>query len=231
VISSLNIRNYGLISESECESVFHRFEQQNLTAEGLSSPLTPNFHYICGVDSMVSGMIPKYSTVIFINETAREQGVLLTENLKTIKENLHVAPNLILEEDYSAFSQSIISFKANTNMRRCIIFIITLFVCFEGYSQNIIAGEEKIDYSGIDKMFSDMIKSENLLRLKCVSKDISWEYYRGKTGQEISKLGDVGYYFKHIKRYYNSKYMCLIHLETFDEEIFDHQYIQHMYYI
>ena len=91
-------------------------------------------------------------------------------------------------------------------MRRCIIFIITLFVCFEGYSQNIIAGEEKIDYSGIDKMFSDMIKSENLLRLKCVTKDISWEYYREKTGQEISKLGDVGYYFKHIDRYYNSKY-------------------------
>ena len=27
MISSLNIRNYGLISESECESVFHRFEQ------------------------------------------------------------------------------------------------------------------------------------------------------------------------------------------------------------
>ena len=58
-------------------------------------------------------MIPKYSTVMFINETAREQGVLLTEKLKTIKENLHVAPNLILEEDYSAFSQSIISFKVN----------------------------------------------------------------------------------------------------------------------
>ncbi len=56
MISSLNIRNYGLISESECESVFHRFEQQNLTAEGLNTPLTPNFHYICDVDSMVSGM-------------------------------------------------------------------------------------------------------------------------------------------------------------------------------
>jgi hypothetical protein len=27
VISSLNIRNYGLISESECGCVFHRFEQ------------------------------------------------------------------------------------------------------------------------------------------------------------------------------------------------------------
>ena len=27
MISSLNIRNYGLISESECGCVFHRFEQ------------------------------------------------------------------------------------------------------------------------------------------------------------------------------------------------------------
>jgi len=81
VISSLNIRNYGLISESECGCVFHRFEQQNLTAEGLNPPLTPNSYYICGVDSMVSEMIPKYSTVMFINETAREQGVLLTEKL------------------------------------------------------------------------------------------------------------------------------------------------------
>ena len=66
----------------------------------------------CKLSKMIQ-MIPKYSTVMFINETAREQGVLLTEKLKTIKENLHIAPNLILEEDYSAFSQSIISFKVN----------------------------------------------------------------------------------------------------------------------
>ncbi len=65
MISSLNIRNYGLISESECESVFHRFEQQNLTAEGLSSPLTPNFHYICSVDSMVSGIIADDNIIKF----------------------------------------------------------------------------------------------------------------------------------------------------------------------
>lgn len=116
-----------------------------------------------------------------------------------------------------------------TNMRRCIIFIITLFVCFEGYSQKIIASEEKIDYSGIDKKFSDMIKSENLLRLKCVSKDISWEYYREKTGREISYLGDVGEYFKYIDRYYNSKSLCLICLGTIDYEFFDHQYLQKIY--
>lgn len=115
-------------------------------------------------------------------------------------------------------------------MRRYILLlIIALNVCFIGLPQKTSVDKDNVDYLGLDSMFSNMIKFENLLRLRHETKDISWEYYKEKTGREISDLGDVGDYFKVINRYYNSKNICLIKLVTIDEQFFDHQYVQEIY--
>lgn len=92
-----------------------------------------------------------------------------------------------------------------------------------------LVDEDHADYSDLDSMFSNMTRFENLLKLRCETKDISCEYYKEKTGKEISDLGDVGYYSKVINRYSNSKNICLIKLVTIDEQFFDHQYVQEIY--
>lgn len=99
----------------------------------------------------------------------------------------------------------------------------------EMQTDETLVDEDHADYSDLDSMFSNMTRFENLLKLRCETKDISWEYYKEKTGKEISDLGDVGDYFKVIKRYYNSKNICLIYMTTIDEEFFDHLYKQNIY--
>lgn len=96
-------------------------------------------------------------------------------------------------------------------------------------SGNSAMNADDIDYQSLDSMLSYMTKFENQIKYRKETKDISWEYYKEKTGREINDLGDVGDYFKVIKRYYNSKNICLIYTTTIDEEFFDHLYKQNIY--
>ena len=96
-------------------------------------------------------------------------------------------------------------------------------------SGNSAMNADDIDYQSLDSMLSYMTKFENQIKYRKETKDISWEYYKEMTGKDKSALGDVGDYFKVIKRIYDSKNICLIYILTIDEEFFDHKHLQDIY--
>lgn len=63
--------------------------------------------------SEIIQIIPTYSTTMFINTEAKDQGELLIKKLEEIKKDISIKHDLILEKEYSDFIQGINTFKEN----------------------------------------------------------------------------------------------------------------------